>query len=52
MNEKLIEFERGVLEYGDKSTFVAIIKKYVEMTFIRQLDELYMAMKLKDFERM
>ncbi|CAK72725.1 unnamed protein product (macronuclear) [Paramecium tetraurelia] len=52
MEYKTINYEQGKIEYGSEEIYVSIISKFINMTFEKQLQELYLAVQLLDQKRM
>ncbi|CAK60556.1 unnamed protein product (macronuclear) [Paramecium tetraurelia] len=51
MDYKTINYEQGKIEYGSEEIYVSIISKFINMTFEKQLQELYLAVQLLDQKR-
>ncbi|CAD8132080.1 unnamed protein product [Paramecium pentaurelia] len=52
MDYKTINYDQGKIEYGSEEIYVSIISKFINMTFEKQLQELYLAVQLLDQKRM
>ncbi|CAD8137860.1 unnamed protein product [Paramecium pentaurelia] len=52
MDFKTINYEQGKIEYGSEEIYVSIITKFINMTFKKQVQELYLAVELLDQRRM
>ncbi|CAD8044085.1 unnamed protein product [Paramecium primaurelia] len=52
MDFKTINYEQGKIEYGSEEIYVSIITKFINMTFKKQVQELYLAIELLDQRRM
>ncbi|CAD8138612.1 unnamed protein product [Paramecium pentaurelia] len=52
MEYKTINYDQGKIEYGSEEIYVSIISKFINMTFEKQLQELYLAVQLLDQKRM
>ncbi|CAD8047067.1 unnamed protein product [Paramecium sonneborni] len=52
MDYKTINYEQGKIEYGSEEIYLSIISKFINMTFKKQIQELYLAIQLLDQKRM